>query len=116
MVEAIAYTVLLFAAAVGFVHLFGVLENKLLFRKRKTSVISVIPLSGRVEEIELLVRDLLSLKHRNQLKQDAIVLVDVGMDDETRDICEKMSKDNSGIVVCDDCQLENLLQRSIGCK
>lgn len=115
MVEAIAYAVLLFAAVIGFVHLFGALERRLLFRKRKSSVISVIPLSGHVEEMELLVRDLLSSQRWNRAQQDAIVLVDVGLDVETRNICEKITKDHSGIVLCDDCQLKNLLQRSICC-
>ena len=87
MVEAIAYAVLLFAAVIGFVHLFGALERRLLFRKRKSSVISVIPLSGHVEEMELLVRDLLSSQRWNRAQQDAIVLVDVGLDVETRNIC-----------------------------
>ncbi len=116
MVEAIAYALLLLAAVIGFVHIFGVIERKLIFRKGKPSIISVIPLKGHIEEIEAMIRDTLSYRRVRGTNMDAIVLVDTGLDAETRDICEKISKDYSGVVLCDDCQLKNLLQRSIGCK
>lgn len=116
MIESIAYAILLFAAIIGFVHIFGLLEHRLLFRDRGTSVISLVPLNGHIEEVEILVRDLISSQHWNHKEQGTIVLVDIGLDEETRDICEKISKDHSGIIVCDNCELKNLLQISIGCK
>lgn len=111
MVEVITYTILLLAAVVGFAHILSMLEQKLLHSKHQAHTITVVPLSGHVEEMELLIRELRTGRRRKE--NTNLLLVDAGMDEETRSICEKLCGEYVDLIMCDQCQVGNLLQRSI---
>lgn len=112
----IAYIILLLAAVIGFAHVIGIIQRKIIFGGKDLHLVSVMPLSGHIEDVELIVRGLISRQRWNHRRTcTTIVLVDAGMDEETREICERISKDRSGVLVCDNCQVGNLIERGMGC-
>lgn len=71
----------------------------------------VVALSGKMEDVEFVVRKYL-LKYRVDRKTQ-IVLVDMGLDDQTRNICERFCRTHSGIIFCSNSQLNSILEANL---
>lgn len=100
MPEIIVGALITFLAIFGASELIFKIKNQLMMSKIKNTAI-VVACEGHNEEIEY---ELKSLAVRSEyLKHSGgrvIIIVDRGMDDETRAICKKLEKDIDGVEVC----------------
>ncbi len=65
-------------------------------------LISIVPLSGHVEKIEYIIRSMLiQFKQTNIINsQPYIIIIDMGIDDETKKICYLFAEKNTNISIC----------------
>ena len=101
----------LFILIIGFIHIFSMFEKWVLKSKIPTNIIIIIPISGHVEEMEMLAREYKAkYKHNEKV---SLLFLDMGMDKETRNICELFCADHTDIMLCDYCQFHNLFKKNI---
>ncbi len=87
MLEVILNIFVLCLAVVGLIDVFRVIS--LFFCERKNATITLIPICGHVEDIEMVLRNAMSSSHWMSNKgEQRIICLDLGVDEETRDICE----------------------------
>lgn len=68
----------------------------------------VVALSGKMDDVEVVARKyMLKCKFDKQMQ---LVLVDVGLDDKARKICERFCQTHSEIIFCLNNQLSSILQ------
>lgn len=108
----VIYVVIMVFAMVGFGYLFQLICCRL--SSKNCQIISLLPLSGHIDGLECKIRTLLWQQRMQKLEPNNIlILVDHGLDIQTRDICEKIDKDFDNVIVCDDCQVGNLIERGL---
>ena len=74
-------------AVVGLIEIFRAIS--LFFLDRKNSSITLIPVCGHVEDIEMVLRNAMSSAQWMGIRgAQRIICLDLGVDEETRDICE----------------------------
>ena len=113
MPEIIAGAIITFLAIFGAVELLSRLKRKLLKSAVKGTAI-VVAASGHDEEIEYSVRSLVSQADDLETGGERfIVVVDNGMDEETRKICEKIKSDFCGVEVCKMSELSQVFERQL---
>ena len=97
----ILYAVIAVAAVIGFAEVIGWIQQKIIYGRNKFETVSVVPFTGHVENAELIVRDALnSLRWNNRRSPNTLIIIDAGMDSETRCICDILSEDLDGVAVC----------------
>ena len=85
----------------GMVWLVQCLEKKMLSHRRLRRVIAVLPAQGHIEEVELLLRGFAAQAEEGALGLDpAIVVLDLKMDRETKDICRCISTEYEMFEIC----------------
>ncbi|WP_069988193.1 hypothetical protein [Massilioclostridium coli] len=90
----ILYTVILIAAVIGLVEIFGWIEQKIVFGKQKLNMVWILPLSGKIDNVELMVRNVINQARWNKnSKNSQIILLNMGMDVETEQICQMICQD-----------------------
>lgn len=100
MPEIIAGVLLSFFAAVGISEIWRYIK-KYAYELAGQKAAFVVSCSGHDEKIEYYVRALANQANELRFSGDSlVVIIDAGMDDETRTICEKLEKDISGVTVC----------------
>lgn len=110
----IAYVAFVVCTVLFGLYLISWVYNKTALKKQRYFTVSLLPLSGHVEEAEYQVRSLLAKQKWQMSEPDHIlILVDQGMDMQTRDICEKLGRDYQNVLLCDDCQVGNLVQQGL---
>lgn len=85
-------------------------------KKRNSNKVGfiIIPVSGHREDIEYMVRGILFEESwKDELSSYHIILVDSGLDAETREICALLSKEHDSISICAPQEMESLLERKI---
>lgn len=78
--------------------------------KNSVSAITILPIKGRIENVEYLIRNIIikSAWEKNYSPQK-IILVDMGSDSETLDICKAMCAENDILILCKPSEIaENL--------
>ncbi|MCL2088821.1 MAG: glycosyltransferase family 2 protein [Oscillospiraceae bacterium] len=93
----VAYGFILFSAVIGLAEIIGFIERKLMCCKTERELVSVIPLRGRVENVEQMLRDALTQLRWQGCSSTKIIVIDLGIDDETKEIC-RLFADESGSV------------------
>ena len=109
MFEMMINVVFALFAIVGIVELFRVLLFRILKIKQIGKLYFVVPMKGHNEEAELVLR---SAHERIQWLPDCeaeVLVVDCGMDEETKQICEIASFDLSGIRLCRPDDVEQII-------
>lgn len=101
----------LFILTIGFIHIISIFEKWVFKSKIPVNIIIIIPISGHMEEIEMLAREY-KAKYKHNEKVNLLFL-DMGMDKETRNICELFCADHTDIMLCDYYQFHNLFQKNI---
>lgn len=97
----ILYGIIAVAAVIGFAEVIGWIQQKIIYGRRKFDTVSVVPFRGHVENAELIVRDAMSsLRWNNRRSPSSLIIIDAGMDAETRCICDILSEDLDGVAVC----------------
>jgi hypothetical protein len=100
MPEIIAGVLLSFFAVVGIAEV-GRCIRKYLLEPAVKRAAFVVTCAGHDEQIEYCVRSLENQANELRLGGDRLIIViDAGMDAETRAICEKLEHDISGVTVC----------------
>ncbi|HEX3027012.1 MAG TPA: hypothetical protein VHR42_07275 [Clostridia bacterium] len=109
MLEIIVGTAVAFFTIVGIVEVSrGVMERLLLPNGEK--MIFLIASSGHSESMEYRVRSLVYLAREMHLKSlPSIVIVDEGMDNETRKICELLASEFECVGICGNGELSSLI-------
>lgn len=108
MPEIIAGVLISFFAVVGFAEVLRCAKKYLLEPVGKRAAF-VVTCAGHDEQIEYCVRSLANRANEIACGGDRlIIVVDAGMDDETRGICERLAHDIDGVTVCKTCELPHM--------
>jgi hypothetical protein len=112
MLQIIAGTLLAFFAIVGAAEMFRSLCAFLL-RPHGNKVTFLVASRGNDEQIEYIIRSLVFKADilNKVCKSPCIVIIDQGMSDETKKICDILSKELGCIEVCKSNELGSLLNR-----
>ena len=98
---AVWYGALFILLAIGLSELFGLLERWALRSKEPVDGGWVLPMSGHVEQAEYQVRSLVTrCRWKDKSRRARCVVVDEGMDGETRQICELLCRDFPCLTLC----------------
>jgi hypothetical protein len=109
MPEIIAGVLISFFAIIGFVEFVDAVF-KCLLTPRLEKIAFVVTCRGHDEQIEYCVRSLASQSQLLRFRaQPLIIVLDAGMDEETRLICEKLACDFDGVSVCKSNELPLIL-------
>ncbi len=98
MLMYIIFILLSFAAALGIVFLWE--KSWTVFPASKARCVVLYPVKGHREDVEYLLRALLKQMDRGNSRRLRILVVDCGMDEETRRICSLFLKDNPELELC----------------
>lgn len=78
---------------IGLVDIFRIVILWFLRAHEEGEIMIVVPISGHNEEAELLLRSAAAkVKFMDGIKPSEVICLDCGMDEETRNICEKIVK------------------------
>ncbi len=75
-------------------------------------LISIVPLSGHVEKIEYIIRSMLIQFQQTNIvnSQPYIIIIDMGIDDETKKICCLFAEKNNNISICKQDELPSFIK------
>lgn len=111
MTETILFTVIAILSVIGIADLIRMLTDKILGGAKKQYLLSIIPCKGHEEELEYLVRNAYSrLSGLCSSGNCCILLVDCGMDEETREICGLICEKFDCVELCGENELESVLK------
>lgn len=112
MIYMVAVPVVLLAIW-GLVDLIRRMERHFLNGRIRQCNIVILPLQGHIDDLEYIVRSAVSQNSWEECEGGAdIVLLDNGLDEETRAVCEAMSL-NAPVVFCDPVTLDEVLSKRI---
>ena len=101
MFEVIFSVLLLFLAFIGLIEIFHLVSLTLFKTKSNTDSLTVIPMHGHNEEAEYVLRNTISnVSWVKGSGTKRIICLDVGMDEETRQICDILSNEYDYVDVC----------------
>lgn len=103
MAELITGTILAFLAIVGAAELLRALTDYML-RPSRGKVAFIVAISGHEEQTEYLLRSLIFKARAVSFlyHKPCIIVVDRGMDDETKKICETLADELGCVEICSD--------------
>ena len=103
-----------FSISVGIIYFLNFLQYFLIFDrdyKKNIDSLVLILVSGHIEDIELLGRKYIAkYKVIGCFEKVRMVFLDVGLDEETRSLCERFCKSNDSFTLCDKKQFYEMLQ------
>ena len=89
------------------------LQQFLVKDSRSVRSLVVVALSGKMEDVEFVVRKCI-LKYKYRLDRGTqIVLVDMGLDEQARFVCERFCRTHSGLIFCLSSQLNSILESNL---
>ena len=107
MLQIVIGTVIAFLAIAGVAEIAHNIQEFFFMPREKVTM--MVKTSGHDERIEYLVRSLVSRAQGFQKASPVIIIVDEGMDEETKRICEKLSGEFPYISICAPNELANLV-------
>jgi hypothetical protein len=112
MLQIVAGTLLAFFAIVGAAEMFRSLCTFLL-RPQENKIAFLVASRGNDEQIEYIMRSLVFRAGvlNAVCKTPCIVIIDQGMNDETKKICDILSKEMGCIEICKSNELTTILNR-----
>ncbi len=111
MAQAILLTVITVLAVIGLADIIRSVSAWILSGGRRQYILSVIPCKGHEENMEYLIKSAYShLKELYPCKSCRILLVDYGIDAETKRSCELLCKELDCVLLCDNEEASALLQ------
>ena len=109
----VLFIVFLFFTSIGVIYFLNVLQYFLISNKNNKNEyrsLVLIPVSGHIENIELLARKYLAkYKINPYFKKTNIIFVDNGLDNETRQVFSKLQIQNHNFTLCNKFQVYALL-------
>lgn len=112
MPEIVAAIIFSFLAIFGAAELIFRVKERLFEPVNKHPII-VISCEGHDEEIEYSLRALVNRTEDLRGGGRLIIVVDKGMDEETKAICQKIQEELGGIEVCKISELPNVFERQL---
>lgn len=101
MFEVIFSVLLLFLAFIGLIEIFHLISLTLFKSRNNMNSIIVLPMHGHSEDAEYMLRSMVSrVSWINGSDTKRIICLDIGMDDETKQICDIFSKEYDYIDIC----------------
>ncbi len=110
------FIIYIFLASFGILYLLNFLQY--IFLKDKKGVkrcynVTIIPISGHVEDVEYLVRKNLAKNNTNNFfKQTDIIFVDYGVDEETKKILNRLWQAHN-FTICEQDKIYDILHKKI---
>ncbi len=111
MLMYIVFILLSFAAALLIVFLWE--KSWTVLPPAKSNCVVLYPVKGHREDVEYLLRALLKKADSGGSRHIRIIVVDCGMDEETRRICSLFLKDRPEIELCEAKELTNLISQNV---
>ena len=111
MLETIGSILVVLLAVVGAAQICRTLAQLVLRTKGDNNAMMIVPISGHNEEAELLLRSAaarIQWQQGRQLQQ--VICLDCGMDEETREVCTRISEDYPFMEVCSVQELQARLE------
>lgn len=87
IIEALTLLFLIFTSLFGIISLIQILAVHIFERNVRENAVLLLPVKGHEERIEWMVRNLLAERERRR-----VGILDLGMDKETREIAERLTK------------------------
>lgn len=110
MPELIALILLTLFALLGVVELCRLIRFYILSPKGSKQTVTIVPVNGHEEKLEYIIRASLA-RSRWYTSRQLLVIADMGMDAETRMICERLCRDNEEIYCCKAQELNSVLEQ-----
>lgn len=110
--DSVIFSLILIGCIFAVVEIVRQISHYILSSRKNISSITVMPVSGRMDDVEYVVRGLLWQKNWSELKNyGKIILLDLGADDETVRICQSFAEENELIEFFTPSELENYLKK-----
>lgn len=104
-------SILIICSIIAIIEFTEILTNCFLKNKKEQRIITILPIRGRMEDVEYSIRQLLwKNKWINDSNFKYLILLDLGADDETASICNSICKDNLFIKFYNSQELQNFLE------
>lgn len=110
MITYIATAIIILTSIIGVTEIFRLIEHRILTGKERPQLVSVIPLKGHVEKAEYLLRGVANEALWENHAHDNIVVIDMGMDEETREICAMLAEELKCLTVCQKEELPTVIE------
>ena len=107
--ENILFAILIIFSIFVVIEFTNIITKYFLSNKKDTQIITVLPIRGKIEDVEYLIRQLMWNSNWEKSSQ-IIILLDLGADDETVEICKNICKDNIALKFLNPKELEEYLQ------
>ncbi len=115
--EAIFFTVMTIFSVIGIATVIQWLAGRFLSDAKNQHLISIIPCDGHREDVEYLVKNTyVRMTDQCRCKNCSIILVDCGMDTETRNICNMLVHDLDFVKICGRSEIGTFVQENFHCK
>lgn len=111
MLMYIVFILLSFAAALLIVFLWE--KSWTVLPPAKSRCVVLYPVKGHREDVEYLLRALIKKADYGESRQVRIIVVDCGMDEETKHICSLFLKDRPQIELCEAKELTSLISQNV---
>ena len=108
MLEIIIGTFFALLAIIGIVEIWRAAQGAFLMPRDARTTFMIVS-EGHDEEIEYHVRSLMFKASELGLKSPLVVIVDMGMDDETISICRMLERESSCVRICKSQELPGLI-------
>lgn len=106
------FALLMIGCIFAVIEITRALMQYILLTKKTPNTITVMPISGRIDDVEYIVRGLMWKKNwTDDNIPEKIILLDLGADDETVSICKSLAEDNELIEFYSPQELENYLKK-----
>ena len=102
------FTILILFSIFVVIEFTRIITKYFLKNKKEADIITVFPISGRIEDVEYLIRQLM-WKSNWEKSSQKLILLDLGADDETVGICKNLCRDNLSLKFFTPRELEEFL-------
>ena len=108
--------IIVFLCSLGVFYVINLLQNFIFDDStdfKKYSKIKVVPLSGRVENLEYLIRKHFAKnKRKKRFKHTKLIFIDTGVDKETNNILKKMRK-TYNFTICEKSKIYDTIKKNL---
>lgn len=113
MVEYILVIFIVITSIVGLTEILRNIEQKIYCNRKNLKNILIIPISNHCETIECTLREKITKEKWTNEDYNNIILLDIGMTEECKQICECICNDYSGITICEYNKLDDVIMDKI---
>ena len=110
--EYMLFAVVMIGCIFAVIEIIHVIVQYILPPKKVSDTITVMPITGRMDDVEYVVRGLLWQKNWSDIKSNGkIILLNLGADDETISVCKNFADENEMVELFTPIELEKYLKK-----